>query len=106
MSFRYMRVIVFFDLPTLTSKERREYRRFRKFLINEGFIMMQESMYSKIALNNTTANLIKNKVRKNKVKSGLIQLMIVTEKQYSGIEFISGESSTKVVDNTSRMVVL
>lgn len=101
-----MRVIVFFDLPTLTSKERREYRRFRKFLINEGFIMMQESMYSKIALNNTTANLIKNKVRKNKVKSGLIQLMIVTEKQYSGIEFISGESSTKVVDNTSRMVVL
>ena len=44
MSFRYMRVIVFFDLPTLTSKERREYRRFRKFLINEGFIMMQESM--------------------------------------------------------------
>ncbi len=101
-----MRVIVFFDLPTLTSKDRREYRRFRKFLINEGFIMMQESVYSKIALNNTTASLIKNKVRKNKVKNGLIQLMIVTEKQYSGIEYIAGESSTKVVDNTSRMVVL
>ena len=97
-----MRVIVFFDLPTLTSKDRREYRRFRKFLINEGFIMMQESVYSKIALNNTTASLIKNKVRKNKVKNGLIQLMIVTEKQYSGIEYIAGESSTKVVDNTSR----
>lgn len=106
MSYRYMRVIVFFDLPTLTTKDRREYRRFRHFLINEGFVMMQESIYSKIALNNTTAGLIKNKVRKNKVKGGLIQLMVVTEKQYSGIEYVAGENATKVLDDTNRMVIL
>lgn len=106
MSYRYMRVIVFFDLPTITSKDRREYRRFRSFLINEGFVMMQESIYSKIALNNTTAGLIKSKVRKNKVKGGLIQLMVVTEKQFGAIEYIVGESPSKVVENTDRMVVL
>lgn len=106
MSYRYMRVIVFFDLPTLTSKDRREYRRFRKFLINEGFIMMQESVYSKIALNNTTAGLIKNKVRKNKVATGLIQLMVVTEKQYSSIEYVSGKRESNVIDDANRMVVL
>lgn len=106
MSFRYMRVLVFFDLPTLTTKDRREYRRFRKFLINEGFIMIQESIYSKIALNSTTANLIKNKIKKNKVKSGLIQMMIITEKQYAAIEYVSGENSTNIINSIDRMVVL
>ncbi len=106
MSYRYMRVIVFFDLPTITTKDRREYRRFRNFLINEGFVMMQESIYSKIALNNTTAGFIKSKVRKNKVKGGLIQLMVVTEKQFSSIEYVAGENPSKVVENTDRMVVL
>ena len=48
MSYRFMRVMVMFDLPTETSMERRHYRWFRKFLIDEGFIMMQESIYTKI----------------------------------------------------------
>ena len=46
-----MRVMVLFDLPTITEKNRAEYRKFHKFLIQEGFIMMQESVYTKLALN-------------------------------------------------------
>lgn len=106
MSYRFMRVMVFFDLPTLTTRDRREYRRFRKFLINEGFIMEQESIYSKIALNSTTAALVKNKVRKNKVKGGLIQMMVITEKQYAAIEYVVGKSSSNVISDNNRMVVL
>lgn len=101
-----MRVMVFFDLPTLTTRDRKEYRRFRKFLINEGFIMEQESIYSKIALNSTTAALIKNKVRKNKVRGGLIQMMVITEKQYAAIEYVVGKSSSNVISDNNRMVVL
>ena len=37
MSYRFMRVIVFFDLPVLTESNRREYRTFRKFLIKNRF---------------------------------------------------------------------
>ena len=66
MSLRFMRVMVFFDLPTITEKNRAEYRKFHKFLIQEGFIMMQESVYTKLALNGTVAELIRKKVRKNK----------------------------------------
>ncbi|MDD3092982.1 MAG: CRISPR-associated endonuclease Cas2, partial [Clostridia bacterium] len=51
MSYRYMRIIVFFDLPTVSYAERREYTRFRKFLIRSGFLMMQESVYCKLAHN-------------------------------------------------------
>ena len=40
-----MRVIVFFDLPTQTLEDKREYRKFRKFLIKKGVLMIQESVY-------------------------------------------------------------
>ena len=53
-----MRVIVFFDLPVDTLEHKRAYRKFRKFLIEKGFLMMQESVYCKLALNgNDMANL-------------------------------------------------
>ena len=42
MSYRYMRVIVMFDLPVATASDRREYTHFRKYLIKNGFLMMQE----------------------------------------------------------------
>ena len=64
MSYRYMRVIVFFDLPVLTDKNRREYREFRKFLIKAGFLMMQESVYCKLAQNSTVADAILENVKK------------------------------------------
>lgn len=41
MISRFMRVMVFFDLPTITDKNRHDYRKFRQFLVQEGFIMMQ-----------------------------------------------------------------
>ena len=101
-----MRVMVFFDLPTTTKRDIREYTRFRKFLIKSGFIMMQESVYSKIALNSTAVEAIIRNVRKNKPPAGLVQLLSVTEKQYSKMEFIVGESNTDVLDTDDRLVIL
>lgn len=97
---------MFFDLPTTTKRDIREYTRFRKFLIKSGFIMMQESVYSKIALNSTAVEAIIRNVRKNKPPAGLVQLLSVTEKQYSKMEFIVGESNTDVLDTDDRLVIL
>lgn len=47
MRYRIMRLMIMFDLPVETSEERKEYRKFRKNLINEGFIMIQYSVYVK-----------------------------------------------------------
>lgn len=106
MSFRYMRVVVFFDLPTDTAKDRKNYSKFRKLLINEGFIMMQESVYSKLALNTSIANSIKEKIYKNKPPKGIVQLLVITEKQYSEIEYVVGEKSMDILDNTERLIIL
>ena len=101
-----MRVIVFFDLPVLTEKDRKEYRTFRKFLIKSGFLMMQESVYCKLAQNGAAADAIAEHVRKNRPSDGLVQLLKITEKQYSKMEFIVGSSTNHVLDSDERLVIL
>ena len=106
MSYRYMRVIVFFDLPVLTEQNRKDYRTFRRFLIKSGFIMVQESVYCKLAQNGTVADLIVENVKKNKPRAGLVQLLRVTEKQYAKREFIVGNNTTNVLDSDERLVII
>ena len=105
MSYRFMRIVLFFDLPTLTEKNRKEYARFRKFLIKTGFMMLQESVYVKLALNATT-NTLMNNLEKNKPEEGLIQILLVTEKQYSKLYMLLGENRNEVLDTTERLVFL
>ena len=101
-----MRVIVFFDLTIETSEQRRKYSKFRKFLLSEGFIMMQKSVYSKIALNGAASESVINAVRKKSPNEGVIQIMTVTEKQFQNIEYIIGESQKEIVDTQQRLVFL
>lgn len=101
-----MRILVFFDLPTDTAKNRKIYSNFRKLLINEGFIMMQESVYTKLALNNSVVNSVKDKINKNKPPKGIVQMLTITEKQFNSIEYIVGKKDSNVLDDTERMVIL
>lgn len=68
--------------------------------------MQQESVYTKLALNPTEAELIKNKLEKIKPKKGLIQLLTITENQYNKMETILGESQTNVVNNVERLIII
>ncbi len=101
-----MRTIVFFDLPNVYSKDRRNYSKFRKFLLNEGFIMLQESVYSKLTLNSNQTKYLMDRVRKNSPDKGLIQMLTVTEKQYAQIEYIIGQPSSKIIDDEERLIIL
>ena len=101
-----MRVIVFFDLPVETSAERRAYSKFRKFLIKSGFIMVQNSVYSKLALNMTVSESIMKKVREASPDKGIIQMLAITEKQYSKMEYVLGEKQSMVIDSDERLVIL
>ena len=101
-----MRILVMFDLPVGTESERREYRLFRKYLIKNGFLMLQESIYCKIAQNSTVADALVEKIRKNKPPEGLVQVLKITEKQYSRMEYIVGQSKSEVLDNDERLIIL
>ena len=101
-----MRLLVFFDLPTLTAKDMSEYRHFRKFLLKNGFIMMQESVYSKLVLNNNSTRLLRIQLKKNLPSSGIVQVMQITEKQFNDIEYMVGKRKTNVVDSMERVVFI
>ena len=101
-----MRTIVFFDLPNIYAKDRRNYNEFRRYLLSEGFVMMQESVYSNIVLNTQQSEGLMDRLRKKSPKKGLIQVLTITEKQYSQIEYIIGKSNTKIIDTEDRLIIL
>ena len=78
-----MRILVMFDLPMETADDRSEYAHFRKGLIKDGYIMMQKSVYCKLVMSPLAAELAKQRVDHIKPKKGIIQLMVITEKQYA-----------------------
>ena len=101
-----MRVIVFFDLPVQTAAQRQNYARFRKHLTRSGFLMMQESVYCKLALNMSAAGAVMESVRQNKPPEGLVQMLVVTEKQFARMEFVVGESHSEIIDSDERTIFL
>ncbi len=101
-----MRIMIMFDLPVTTSSMRREYTQFRKYLLKSGFMMMQESIYTKLVQNESAARWAVQNVRKNKPEDGLVQALIVTEKQYSKIEYIIGKNTSDVIDSDERIIFL
>lgn len=101
-----MRILVFFDLPMETGEDRRNYRKFRKALVKNGFIMLQESVYCKMISSPSVEQSVRNLIRKNKPERGLVQFLTVTEKQFSKMEYVVGEYSSDVIDNTDRVVIL
>ena len=101
-----MRVMIFFDLPTLTDADRRNYRHFRKSLINEGFLLIQESVYVRVTTNRQAAALLEKRIQTITPVDGLVQSLIVTEKQYTMMKFLSGTPSDDIRNSDEKMVVI
>ena len=99
-----MRLLLFFDLPMETSKNRRDYSVFHKFLIKNGFIMMQKSVYSKLVVNGVTSQAVKDRVKKNLPPEGIVEMLEVTENQFSKIDYLIGENQSYVEESMNRVV--
>ncbi len=99
-----MRLIVFFDLPMQTDRERKEYARFHKYLVRNGFIMMQKSVYSRLVINNVTSLAVKQRIRNNLPADGVVELLEITENQFSRIEYLVGEEQQLVIDSPDRII--
>ena len=106
MKVRYMRMILFFDLPMVSARERKIYATFRKQLIHEGFVMMQQSVYSKLVLNSTNEKLTYDRIKKIIPDNGVVQLLTITERQCASMEYLAGEYDELSIQSTDRTVVL
>ena len=106
MGYRFMRIMVMFDLPTETTQERRAYRVFRNHLLKNGFFMLQESIYTKLALNQSAKDNVIKHIKKKRPEKGLVQVLTVTEKQFSKMEAITGKFVTDVIHSEERVIIL
>ena len=92
---RFMRLIVMFDLPVITDKERKIATSFRKFLLDDGYIMMQFSVYSRICKNNDDLQKHINRLKIHSPKNGNIRMLQITEKLYSNIIMFAGSKEVE-----------
>lgn len=84
-----MWVLVFFDLPTDTKKERKEAARFRKDLLKEGFVMFQFSIYIRHCPSAENAATHIKRVKNLLPQYGQVGILSITDKQFSNIELYS-----------------
>jgi CRISPR-associated protein Cas2 len=85
-----MRMLVFFDLPVVTRAERRAYTQFRRFLLNDGFDMIQFSVYGRILNGRDAEEKHMQRVVANLPPEGSVRLLTVTEKQYASMKLLLG----------------
>lgn len=101
-----MRLMVMFDLPMETGKQRKAYRIFRKKLINEGFLMIQYSVYVRVCVNRKAANFFEKRISTFLPKEGIIQTLMLTEKQYNDMHFLVGKERDDVRNSSERTIIL
>lgn len=93
MAYRFMRSIVIFDLPVGSKKQRRAATQFRKALLDDGFEMLQYSVYTRICQNGDDADKHLLRVKRFAPSTGSIRMLSVTENQYSKMKVITGEKN-------------
>ena len=80
---------------------------FRKFLLKDGYLMLQESVYAKLVVNDGAAGSAVQRLRKHRPPAGLVQVLRVTESQFSTMEYITGNrESHEEIDTMEELLVL
>lgn len=100
-----MRLIVMYDLPVITEKDKKIYGKFRRFLLNDGYIMIQYSIYSRICKNHDDIIKHINRIRQNTPEKGNVRLIQVTENQYNNMLLLTGNKiDDELISNESLIV--
>lgn len=94
--YRIMWVLVFFDLPTETKKERKIYSDFRKKLLDDGFTMFQFSIYLRHCPSQENAEVHIRRVKKILPEKGHIGILCITDKQFGRMELFYGKKEKPV----------
>ncbi len=90
-----MRLLVFFDLPVKTKDETRQANKFRKYLIDDGFYMIQFSLYVRICATIENAKQHEERLKNHLPYKGSVRSLIITERQYAEIKILLGDVKKK-----------
>lgn len=94
--YRIMWILVFFDLPTNTKKERKAASDFRKLLISDGFVMFQFSIYMRHCPSTENADVHIKRIKSFLPAYGQVGILCITDKQFGSMELFSEKKSREL----------
>jgi len=97
-AYQIMWVLVFFDLPTETDKDKKRYVKFRKGLLDDGFSMFQFSIYLRHCSSRENAEVHIKRVKLQLPELGHIGIICITDKQFGQMELFQGRKETVMPD--------
>jgi CRISPR-associated protein Cas2 len=92
--YQILWIFVFFDLPTETKQDRKNYAQFRKNLQKDGFTMMQYSIYVRHSSSRENADVHIKRVKSFLAPKGEIIIFSLTDKQFGMMEFFRGQKES------------
>lgn len=101
-----MRLFVLFDMPIEKEAQRKEYVRFRKFILQDGFVMLQYSVYTRFCINDTDTSKHIKRVVGFKPKYGNIRILKVTENQFNNMIMVAGEKNEQELLETDEQLLI
>ena len=102
-AYRVMWVLVFFDLPTETKKDRKIYAKFRKEIMTYGFQMFQFSIYLRHCSSRENAQVHIERVKRILPEKGHVGIMCVTDKQFGMMEIFRGHDQVKALETAQQL---
>lgn len=91
---KFMRILLFFDLPVVSKRDRKAYTKFRRFLLNDGYVMLQYSVYYRICNGDEAVQKHMKRLRQHiPPVNGAIRTLKVTEKQFEKMDILLGVAS-------------
>jgi CRISPR-associated protein Cas2 len=87
-----MWLFAMFDLPVSTPEGRYHYTKFREFLLKEGFIKMQFSVYVRYCSSRERTQAFKRRLKKALPPNGEVRLLAVTDHQFGSMEVFRGKT--------------
>ena len=88
--YRTVWLIVLFDLPTGTADERTDYRHFREFLLDDGFSMLQYSVYARHSASDENATVHLKRIQLSIPPDGEVRVLSMTDKQFGRMNIFHG----------------
>lgn len=102
-AYRIMWVLVFFDLPTETKKDRKIYAKFRKEILADGFNMFQFSIYLRHCPSKENADVHIKRVKKLLPEKGHVGIMCITDKQFGMMEIFRGHEVVETPETVQQL---
>ena len=87
---KFMRIVVFFDLPVKAKEDRKAASKFRDFLLKDGYHMVQYSVYARVCNGYDSVVTHENRINLNLPGKGSVRMLVITERQYESVRILVG----------------